>query len=241
MNPIPVLQALYKLVAEPLLDFIYPPLCFVCEQGLVDAERVVCARCWTSFPEVRKSDPVWTEQKTKFAEEEIIHDILSCYLFEKEGALQQVVHLLKYQGIKSLGVRLGRDVGKRFITNQLFSRADYLLPIPLHKLKQRERGYNQSEFICKGISEITTIPVNSSLVARAKYTRSQTRLNIEERRENVDDAFRINPKFQSEIKGKAFVLVDDVITTGSTMNACARELLNNGARTVLAASAALAK
>jgi len=143
--------------------------------------------------------------------------------------------------MKSLGVRLGKEIGNRIKACQTFSSADYLLPIPLHRLKQRERGYNQSEYICRGISEATGIPVGGSILYRTKYTKSQTQLNLGERRANVGDAFKVNPKFQSEIRGKSFILVDDVITTGSTITACARELRTNGGRTILAVSVALAK
>jgi ComF family protein len=154
---------------------------------------------------------------------------------------QQVVHSLKYQGMKSLGIRLGKEIGNRIKASPTFSSADYILPIPLHKLKQRERGYNQSEYLCKGISETTGILIAASFLSRTKYTRSQTQLNLEERRENVGEAFRTNQKFLNEIRGKSFILVDDVITTGSTITACARELRANGAGIILAASAALAQ
>ena len=234
------MNSFLRHIILPLRDFIYPPLCFSCSQRLNDGEVRVCSTCWESFAKVHHGDPAWLEFKAKFDAEGAVKDFLVCFLFEKEGKLQNVIHHLKYSGIKSLGVQLGREIGDKIISNSMFASADYLIPVPLHKLKQRERGYNQSEYLCKGIVEVMSIPINTTFLIRKKYTESQTQLNFEQRKENVGDAFVINLKYQSEIQEKTFILVDDVITTGSTINACAKELINHGAACVLAASAALA-
>ncbi|MBI1807447.1 MAG: ComF family protein [Ignavibacteria bacterium] len=236
-----MLQMFYRSVLNPIRDFIYPPICFTCNQLLQDDEMRICRACWNSFAKMNPSHPTWVEIKGKFEAEGVVQDILSCFLFEKEGKLQDVVHLLKYRGMKSLGERLGLEIGERIVSDPIFSRADYLIPVPLHKLKRRERGYNQSEHICKGIATVTNIPTHTALIKRLKYTESQTQLNIDQRKENVGNAFEINPKCRPNIEGKSFILVDDVITTGSTINACARILVANGARNVLAASVALAQ
>ncbi|MBI4549265.1 MAG: ComF family protein [Ignavibacteriae bacterium] len=207
---------------------------------MLDGESRVCSTCWNSFRKVDHGDPTWLEFKAKFEREGVVNDFLSCFLFEKDGKLQDVIHHLKYSGMKSLGMQLGKEIGTRINSYLEFSSADYLIPVPLHKLKQRERGYNQSEYLCKGIAEVTRIPMNTGLLTRKKYTESQTQLNFEQRQENVGDAFEIHPKRQSDIQGRKFILVDDVITTGSTINACAKELIDHGAKTVLVASTALA-
>ena len=236
-----MLEFLRNTILVPLRDFIYPPVCMTCDQLLTAREEKVCTKCWNSVTGIDSHHAVWKEITGKFQTDGYVEDVLSCFLFEKEGSLQQMIHLLKYQGMKSLGVQLGREIGKRIEGNEYFSRADILVPIPLHKLKMRERGYNQSEFLCRGIADITHIPMQRSLLRRTKYTQSQTQLTIVERRENVGDAFRLNQKFLSFVKGKTIALVDDVVTTGATMNACAMELRANGAATVLAASVALAQ
>ena len=235
-----ILQSFHRNILVPIGDFIYPPTCFICDKYLEERDCRVCPACWGSFVELTLAGPTWIEIKQKFETEGFIKDFLSCYLFEKEGALQEVIHLLKYRGIKSLGVKLGREIGRRMTQNAAFTHADYLLPVPLHRLKQRERGYNQSEYICNGISAMTQIPVHTSLLIRKKYTVSQTLLTLDERRENVGDAFVVSPRYRSLVQWKTFILVDDVITTGSTINACAKELMSNGASMVLAASTALA-
>lgn len=220
---------------------MYPPVCFTCDHYLTGDESRVCSNCWNSFTRIESSHPTWQEIKGKLTSEEVVDDLLSCFLFEKEGRLQDVIHRLKYNGMKSLGVRLGREIGNRISSDPVYCGVDGLIPIPLHKLKQRERGYNQSEYICKGIQEITQIPLYSSLIIRKKYTESQTQLDLQQRKENVGNAFTMHPKYSSLVKGKRFILVDDVITTGSTINACANELRARGAVQVFAASVALAQ
>jgi len=233
------MNTILQYLVDPIRDFIFPSVCFTCDRHLPEHRSRVCSSCWNSFTPVSPIHPAWIDLKAKFDSKNTVKDFLSCYLFQKEGKLQEVIHLLKYQGMKSLGVRLGEDIGKKIILNKSFANADYLIPVPLHNLKQRERGYNQSEFICKGISNITNMGINTSLIVRKKYTHSQTHLNLTERKENVGDAFEVRTKQNAEVSGKAFILVDDVITTGSTIIACAQELLKSGAGSVLAVSAAV--
>jgi ComF family protein len=234
------LSVLYRGAILPVRDFIYPPVCLTCDAMLAGGEERVCARCWNSIPGIEPGHPVWTELAAKLRAEGVVQDLLSCYLFEKEGKLQEILHLLKYKGMSSLGELLGREVGKRMLLNPEFRSPDSLIPVPLNKLKQRERGYNQADAICRGISAETRIRVEGSLLIRRRYTESQTELDRAQRRENVRGAFALSPKRAREVKGRCIVLVDDVITTGSTMSACASELLKNGAERVLAVSAALA-
>ncbi len=212
-----------------------------CDRLLLKNEERICCACWEKVTKISPADPTWKEILERFLAEGVVNDILSCYLFEKEGVFQKVIHLLKYQGMKSIGVDLGCNIGKRMIECSYYSSADYLIPVPLHRLKARERGYNQSEYLCRGISQITGIPIGPGIIKRKKYTQSQTTLTIEERKLNVGGAFFLDPKYIPAVKGKTFILVDDVITTGSTINACARELRSHGAQEVYAASAALAE
>jgi ComF family protein len=185
-------------------------------------------------------DPTWIEIKSKFMVRGNVENICSCYLFESEGKFQAAIHLLKYSGMTSLGIRLGRDIGKAMSVYPELMTADYLVPVPLHKRKKRERGYNQSEFLCKGINKIIPIPVLPSLLKRIRYTQTQTHLNLMERLYNVEDAFVIPRNRISYVKGKTIIVVDDVITTGSTIDSCANQLILNGAAKIFAVSAALA-
>lgn len=250
-------NALLGNVFVSLRDFVYPPVCLTCESILESAAERICRRCWGSLQRIDRTHPVWKELQEKLKTEGIVTDFLSCYLFEKEGKLQEIVHLLKYGGKRSLGERLGREVGELMLKNPDFLSPDYLVPVPLNKLKQRERGYNQAECICRGISDVTRIPVERSLIIRRRYTQSQTELDRNRRRENVEGAFAVKMNKRvalpgnranaepaaianGAVTGLSIVLVDDVFTTGATIEACARELVAHGAERVLAVSAALA-
>ena len=227
-------------VFVPLRDFVYPPVCLTCDTLLEGEEEKICARCWNAIPGVREGDPAWTGLRERLGAEGVVSDFFSCYLFEKEGTLKEIVHLMKYRGMSSLGERLGREVGKRMRAKPEFMSPESLIPVPLNRLKERERGYNQAEEVCRGISAETRLPVRSSYLIRRRYTESQTELDRDQRKENVRGAFVLRPGSRPALKGRTFILVDDVITTGSTVNACATVLLENGAGRVLAVSAALA-
>jgi ComF family protein len=182
---------------------------------------------------------LFLETAEKLVASGVVDDLVSLYVFEKEGVFQVIVHNLKYAGVQALGFELGRRLGKSFIQNGIS--ADAIIPIPLHRRKLRERGYNQAELIARGVSEVSNVPVRCDLVRRKKYTKTQTVLTLQERRENMEDAFEVTPSRSGEVKGKRFVVIDDVVTTGSTMIACAAALRVSGAEGVVGASAALAE
>jgi ComF family protein len=236
-----MLSFLLSSVIVPIRDFLYPPLCFVCDTPLTGEEDRVCLRCWGSFKRIGALHPVWQGAATALRSAGEVSDLVSCYLFEKEGALQTVVHLLKYSGMKVLGTRLGREVGVAVREHPSMSKADVIIPVPLHPLKQRERGYNQSDYLCRGISESSGIPAAGTILRRTRYTSSQTHLTHRERVENVKGAFELRRGATMGIRGKKCILVDDVITTGATLNACAQLLHAAGAERVFAASAAVAE
>lgn len=233
--------SIYRTFVVPLRDFVYPPVCLACAQRLEDDEFRVCSRCWKSFRKLTPGDPTWLEIRSKLALEGVVEELLSCFLFEKDGKLQDVIHALKYSGMKSLGVQLGKELGQAMMSHRQFAGADLLIPIPLHSRKQRERGFNQSEYICRGVAEVTGLSLNTHLLRRRKYTESQTHLDLLQRKINVEGAFVVHPKYVEWLGGTSCILVDDVITTGSTINAAGRALLAGGAARVLVASIALAE
>ena len=177
--------------------------------------------------------------RAKFLSEGEISDLVSCFVFEKEGPFQHIAHALKYKEYKSVGVDLGMRLGK--VLKEWNLDVDILIPVPLHRIKHRERGYNQSEFIARGIGSVLGKPVVSSAVRRIRHTQTQTKLNIEERRKNMEHAFELIPHSSNILIEKRCLLVDDVITTGATTNSCAQVILLAGAAKIIAASAALAQ
>ncbi len=226
---------------SPVLDFIYPPVCCTCNASLQAGEDQICTTCWTRFVRVDALHPLWRKMQAKLASEAGIANLVSCYLFEKDNVIQDVIHLLKYKGMKSIGLRLGAEIGAR-IREQLVSKhIDVIVPVPLHPVRKRERGYNQADILSRGISRVISAPVDTRFLIRKRYTPSQTQLDVHERRGNVRDAFMLNPKKRGEVKDRSFMIVDDVMTTGSTLCACAGVLRACGASVVYAASVALAR
>lgn len=227
-----------KFLFASFLDFLFPPVCLSCDASLEDGSVKICFTCWNSIARLSRSHPLYLDTKGKLTENKVVADLVSCYVFEKEGAFQKIAHELKYGGFQVLGVELGRRIGAAM--NEWQIRADVVIPIPLHRRKFRERGYNQAEAIARGIAEATSIPLQTNLIRRRKFTETQTQLNLEQRKENMEDAFELNANRTNEVK-KNILLVDDVITTGATIVSCAQELLNAGAASIIAASAALAQ
>lgn len=219
------------------LDFFFPRICTACGIKLKENEKFICINCLLSIQKTNK-DLLSQEYKRKFEKENIITDFLSLYIFEKDKALQSLIHDLKYNGNIKAGIYLGELAGENFCNEILSWKPDYIIPVPLYHLKKAERGYNQSYYISRGISRVVKISVETSILKRIRYTQSQTELNLEERKANVSGAF--SSKKNKLIRNKTFLLVDDVITTGATISECGKVLIENGAAKIYALSIALA-
>ena len=136
---------------SPVKDFFFPPLCFSCNNRLSDTESRVCAACWLSIERVNSEDRTVQVLRERFSVEGSIDEFHSCYYFEERGVFQKLVHSLKYDAITVFGVELGERIGTMLREHPGSESIDAIVPIPLHRLKQRERGYNQSEFLCEGM------------------------------------------------------------------------------------------
>ncbi len=237
------LTGVFEILAGALLDFIYPPYCCLCRSRLQQGEKVVCEDCWgevkplggpfcpnCGYPVEPDADgcPMCRQRGWSFQRVKILTDF--------EPAVQQLIHLLKYRGKRSVGTRLGVMLGQTLRSRPRWQKADLIIPVPLHKSRLRERGYNQSFLIGKALSEELQKPLRPELLVRRRSTRSQTKLNVTERIENVSGAFRVN--HPEQLDDKRIILVDDIITTGATADACSRSLLNAGAKEVLVAAVA---
>jgi len=228
-----------KSIINPLLDFIYPPVCISCGTPLPDASQKICKHCWSAIPTLTKDHFLYQQTRSKLLAEGCVVDLISCYVFESDGPFKHIAHALKYQEFKSLGIELGKQIGE--LVQAWNVETDIIVPVPLHRIKHRERGYNQSEFIARGIALIINKPIVVDAVRRTHYTQTQTELNLEQRYMNMKDVFETLPGTSKKLHGKTCLLIDDVITTGATTNSCAREILASGAKSIITASAALAK
>ncbi len=196
----------------------------------------VCSDCWAAIEPVTRDLPLFKETRDKLGASGVVDGLVSLFVFEKEGPFQKIAHALKYSGVQQLGLELGRRLGS-LIQEEGIS-VDMIVPVPLHKRKIRERGFNQSLLIARGIGEVMGIPVRSDVVLRRRWTQTQTTLSKEERKQNVENAFQCG---RTDIHGLRMIVVDDVVTTGATIEAVATALKSSGARSVVAASAALAQ
>ncbi len=220
-----------------LLDFFLPRLCSSCRKKLNPKEVVVCDDCYYKL-EIPSSDYLDSEYKNKFAPKNYVDDFRAGFIFEQEKPIQFLIHSVKYDKKFAAGIYLGRLLADIFSEHIKSWNADLIIPIPLHRLKKLGRGYNQSEFIAKGVAKELKIPVSKRLVKRVKYTETQTHLNMIQRKENVKNAFRTVS--QNKLAGKKIILVDDVITTGSTVSECAYVIKQAGAEKVYGLFTAIA-
>lgn len=216
----------------------FPSNCLVCGKRLPSSREVLCFSCEYLMPKTgysgRDDNPV---SKT-FWGRVPVHSATSLFRFEKGSAYQAVLHDLKYRGNWKAGLYLGRLLGHELIQSS-FSKCDLLVPVPIHAGRLRQRGYNQSEVIARGCSEITGIPITTRLLVRRGHHRSQTSMGRLERFENVSEEFSLC-KRPANINGKKVLIIDDVITTGATLEACSQVLFSQYSCVVYVATVSMA-
>ena len=228
---------MFKNYLTELFDFILPRFCPGCKGKLTYLERVVCGDCLSKLKLVQPT-LIKAEYQRKFESKKLISGFVSQYVFEKDKELQHIIHALKYDKKFLVGKFLGENLGKAFATQFQSWHINLIVPIPLHHLKKAERGFNQSDYIAKGISVSCGIPLSPKTVKRFRFTQSQTTMTLKEREENIEGAFKVRK--MEDVKGKNILLVDDVMTTGATISECGRILLDVGANRIYAATVALA-
>ncbi len=214
---------IFSQILSDMADLFYPPLCITCGERLVSQERYICMNCWLDLPAGRFHHDPENQVARLFWGRVLIEHATAWFYYRKGSRYQKLIHFIKYKGLKELGQEAGGRLGDLLATTEGFASVDLVVPVPLHPEKIRERGYNQSEWIARGLAEAMDLPLNVNNLQRQKYTSTQTRKNRFERWQNVDGIFRVeNPL---EFENRHILLVDDVVTTGSTLEACACELL----------------
>lgn len=193
-----------------------------------------CSYTIATTDQWKKADNEFTE---KFVGRLTLEQGAALYRYVPGGQLQQVIHKLKYQNRPDIGNHLGRVAGHQIL--RYWQLPDYIVPVPLHPKKYWQRGYNQAEQIARGIGEITGIPVLPKALEKVVYTQSQTRLHRLERMQNMSSSFVQNESVR--MNGKHVLLVDDVLTTGATLEACALEVLRNPGTRVSMCTLAMGK
>lgn len=242
------MKSVFHRISNAFWEVIAPRTCEIChfpigEIPLHSAKRrfeFMCNSCADSLRPAPENHLLFNRLAGKYSPDDIaLSTIIARYAYnDDEVGIAPLLHALKYNGFSRIGHELGRELGYHLqyagMTNY-----DAIIPVPIHHARKRERGYNQSEMIARGISEIIPIPVYTKGLVRSRYTISQTLLNAEERKTNLEGLLEIG----HDAKTKTFhrvLLVDDVFTTGSTLNSCAQILLSSGVRLVDAATVAAA-
>jgi ComF family protein len=211
-------MSILKNIFAPTLHLFYPHVCTGCGSDLLQEVNQLCLQCINHLPETNFATHANNPIEKIFWGRIPIAAAHSQFYFEKESLVQHLIHQLKYKNNTAIGVYMGELMGKTLLSSNRFSNIDYLIPLPLFADKEHKRGYNQAKIICDGLSTVMNVPVITGNVNRQRFTQTQTRKHRNERWENVEGSFVI--KNPAALKGKNILLVDDVITTGATLEAC---------------------
>lgn len=205
-----------------LMHLFYPNVCVVCGSELLPGEEGVCLRCLYKLPKTHNFREPDNDAEKLMAGRIPFERIASYCVYTKGGTLSPLIHHLKYRHKESIGLLLGRMFGKDLMGSEFLNSIDLIVPVPLHPKREKMRGYNQAEIIARGLSEIIGLPVSKDNLIRVVYNPTQTKRTKTQRWENVKDIFKVADPLLFE--GKHLLLVDDVITTGSTLEACGMAL-----------------
>jgi ComF family protein len=208
---------------DDFISLLFPRLCYACGNHLLRNENLICTECYVIIPRtnyhLQEENPVaklfWGRCR--------IEKAASFSFYNKGSRIRNLIHNLKYRGIKEIGFELGRIYGLSLKSSGFTTDIDLIIPVPLHPSKKRTRGFNQSDIISSGISDAAGVPVDTDCLVRVAVSETQTKRSRYERWTNVEGIFQITDPVK--ITGLHILLVDDVITTGSTVESCANELL----------------
>lgn len=238
-----MVNSYFKTIAVNLIsgisDFIYPKICLISGNKIPESNSnpYILDEYIPLLERVSRDDLISMREKTG------IKLSYSVFAFKSDGNVQTIIHEMKYKGLKNVGIFLGEYINSELkkLGINLNDKFHICVPIPLHETKRRERGYNQSEYICKGLIKGTDIEIIKNLLIRVKRTKTQTKLTFEERKNNMKNAFIFNPGFVNKLNGINAILVDDVITSGSTLKEAIGILKMGGIGEIFVITAAVAK
>lgn len=209
-------------VFHVLADLLFPRLCGVCGRGLTRGEKFICAVCLADLPVVEKNSLRDKREEYRMTAG-LPGDLYALFYYDKYSPYRNLIYQIKYYSRKKSAVYFGKMLGEKIAGH---CKADCIIPVPLHKKRQKQRGFNQSYHIALGMAEALRIDLLDNVIFRVEDNVSQTGKSVAERRKNVENIFRLD--HPDKIRGRHVLLVDDVITTGSTILACARVLSEAG-------------
>jgi ComF family protein len=225
-------MTILKQVQHSISHLLYPNLCAGCGIGITGMHSSICIRCLHDLPstgfEKFSDNPV----EKLFWGRLNISQASSAFYFSKKSIIQELLHELKYRGNRSLGIQLGQIMGSKIQNAERFS-PDVLVPIPLFPSRERKRGYNQAAVLCEGMSDILHIPVLNDVMSRPQFTATQTKKGRIERWKNIEGKFELLDS--KKISDLHVLLVDDVVTTGATLESCGQEIMKAARNLAIAA------
>jgi ComF family protein len=208
---------------DAILNLFFPKICSCCEGLLLQNETVICTQCRHDLPETNHHLQPENEMFKKFYGQIPLEYASALFYFNKKGLVQSLIHNLKYRGHQEIGQILGDWYAEDLKKTGYLKTADYIVPVPLHKRKLKKRGYNQITTFGKSLSENLEIPYEESVLLRNIYSKTQSQKNLEGRTQSMDSIFDVS--FSEEHHNKHFLLLDDVITSGATLESCCRALM----------------
>ena len=204
------------------ISLLFPNLCSSCGKPLYKGEKHICTYCIYHLPKTNFHIESDNSIYRMFWGRVNIENACSYYYFNKGNKVQNLIHQLKYKSKKEIGIKIGELYGNELIKADAYKNIDFIVPVPLHKSKEKKRGYNQSYMFAEGLSNSMKIQIENNIIIRNKASQTQTKKSRIERWDNVSDIFSV--KDFKKLEGKHILIVDDVITTGATIEACAIEL-----------------
>lgn len=222
-----------------LISLLYPNLCLACSENLPTRDEIICLSCQVKLPKTNfhfEKENAFTE---RFWGRIPLESGAALYHYIKGGRVQDLLHQLKYERKRDIGIKLGEWYGSQLKDVSFFKDIDVIVPVPLHPRKERLRGYNQSDLFAQGLSETMQKPWLKDGLIRNTFTESQTQKSRAERMDNVKEVFEVGNR--KKLIGKHILLVDDVMTTGATMEVCGAKLLEVSGTTLSMATIAIAE
>lgn len=213
-------------LGRDFISLFFPNYCLGCSLALFKGEEILCTRCIRDLPKTGYHIHEENPMKLRLAGRLPIMYAMAFLKFRKTGIVYYLLHQLKYNNHPEVGVKLGKIYGKDLFDSGIINQFDLIVPVPLHPTRKRKRGYNQSACFAEGLSSVLNVPWDESISTRKIITQSQTRKTKVERWDNVKDVFDV--QLPEKIKGARILLVDDVMTTGATLEACGMHLIHAG-------------
>lgn len=227
-NIIPITNSEGSEILRDFVSLFFPRPCLGCGEGLLKGEYTICTGCLLELPETDHHRNLNNSLLHRLSYRMPLRYAMACYRFTKNGRVQSLLHALKYKGHHEIGTQLGWVLGEKLREAGTYNAFDLILPVPLHISRLRKRGYNQSAKFGEGLAEKLMVPCSDGVMTRLQKTDTQTNKSRASRWENIANVFKVT--LPELVRDRSILLVDDVITTGSTLEACAAALLAAGTR-----------